>query len=281
ATRCRFQSACSCTLSSAIRHRQGCVLCTDGARRACSTAVTRSWRARLRGAALYGLAVLHTRLGDAAQLSRIGRELISIANTADDHAELTTARHHQTVLALMAGDWPATDALQADTLRDAAAVPTVLTSALHMAAILAMSRGELDDAEQRIRAARAALASVRAESEPFFVTMSLAILVERRAGWICPVGEETMFLARRVGAAQAAGHLRLTDAVLARMRGHLTVALRLLDEADAVFGELDDRYGQALAMAQRGHALRWADDHVGSRDCFAATEALRRELGDL
>ena len=38
AMRWRFQSACSSTRSGAIRHRQGWVLCTDGARSACWTA---------------------------------------------------------------------------------------------------------------------------------------------------------------------------------------------------------------------------------------------------
>jgi predicted ATPase/DNA-binding SARP family transcriptional activator len=234
-----------------------------------------------RAAALYGLAVLHTRLGEAAPLRRIGTELVSIAGTTGNPAELANARHHQTLLALMAGDWPATDELQERTLGEAGAVPTVLTSALHLAAILAMIRGELADAWERLDAARAALAHVPEESEPFFVTMSVAILTERRAGWMCPVGEETMFLARRVGAAQAAGHLRLTAAVQARVRGDLTEALWLLDEADAVFGRLGDDYGEALTVAQRGHALRWAGELPRSRDCFTRAESLRRELGDL
>jgi predicted ATPase/DNA-binding SARP family transcriptional activator len=234
-----------------------------------------------RASALYGLAVLHTRLGDAAPLDAVGAELVAIARAVGGRAELAAARHHQTVLALMTGDWPATDELEARTLADAVGVPTVLTSALHLAAILAMSRGQLDLAATRLDAARAMLATIRKESPPFFVTMSLAVLVERRAGWACPVGEETMFLARRVGAPQAAGHLRLTDAVHARLRGDLAGALRSLAEALATFSSIGDRYGEALSIAQRGHALRWADDLRGSRDCFEIAESLRRGLGDL
>ena len=238
-------------------------------------------RSKLRAAALYGLAVLSTRLGQAGPLDGIGAELVAIAADGGDRADLAAAHHQQTVLAFMAGDWPRSDVLQAQTLVEAARVPTVLTSTLHVAAILAISRGELEAAGRRLAEAGAELAAVPESADPFFITMSPGFVVERRAGWAYVIGEETMWLARRVGPAQAAAHLLLTRAVHARLGGDLDGSLQLLEAAAAAFRSLGDRYGQALTVAQRGHALRWAGDPEASRSCFETAEALRRTLGDL
>jgi hypothetical protein len=238
-------------------------------------------RSASRAPALYGLAVLSTRLGQGEPLDGIGAELVAIAADGGDPAALAGARHQQTVLALMAGDWPRTDALQTRTLVEAAGVPTVLTSARHVAAVLAMSRGELAAAGRRLAEAGAALAAVPESATPFLITMSIGFVVERRAGWAYLIGEETMWLARRVGRAQAAAHLLLTRAMHARLGGDLDGSLQLLEAADAAFRSFGDRYGQALTVAQRGHALRWADDPEASRSCFEEAEALRRTLGDL
>ena len=238
-------------------------------------------RSTLRAAALYGLAVLSTRLGQAGPLDGIGAELVAIAADSGDGAQLAAAHHQQTVLAFMAGDWPRTDALQAQTLVEAAGVPTVLTSTLHVAAILALSRGELEDAGRRLADAGAALAAVPESADPFLITMSPAFVVERRAGWTYVIGEETMWLARRVGRAQATAHLLLTRAMHARLAGDLDGSLQLLEAAASAFRSLGDRYGQALTVAQRGHALRWAGDADASRSCFETAEALRCALGDL
>jgi predicted ATPase/DNA-binding SARP family transcriptional activator len=238
-------------------------------------------RSALRAAALYGLAVLSTRLGQAGPLDGIGAELVAIAADGGDRAQLAAAHHQQTVLAFMSGDWPRTDALQAQTLVEAAGVPSVLTSTLHVAAILALSRGELENAGRRLADAGAALAAVPESADPFLITMSLAFVMERRAGWTYVIGEETMWLARRVGRAQATAHLLLTRAMHARLGGDLDGSLQLLDAAASAFRSLGDRYGQALTVAQRGHALRWVGDCDASRSCFEAAEALRRTLGDL
>jgi tetratricopeptide (TPR) repeat protein len=238
-------------------------------------------RSTLRAAALYGLAVLSTRLGQGGPLDGIGAELVAIAADGGDRADLAAAHHQQTVLAFMAGDWPRTDTLQAQTLVEAAKVPTVLTSTLHVAAILAISRGELEDAGRRLAEAGGAIAAVPESADPFLITMSPAFVVERRAGWAYVIGEETMWLARRVGRAQATAHLLLTRAMHARLGGDLDGSLQLLQAAAAAFRSLGDRYGQALTVAQRGHALRWAGDPEASRSCFETAEALRRTLGDL
>ena len=180
----------------------------------------------------------------------------------------------------MSGDWSRADELQARTLGESVHVPAVRTSAMHFAALLAMNRGEPGAAGQRLAEAGAALAEQPRSVDPFLITMSLGFVVERRAGWACVVGEETMWLARRVGADQAAAHLLLTRAMHARLGGDLAGSLGLLEAAGEMFGSLKDRHGQALTVAQRGHALRWAGDPEASRRCFEEAETLRRALGD-
>ena len=109
-----------------------------------------------------------------------------------------------------------------------------------------------------------ALERIPPSAAPFFTAITLAYLVERRAGWLLPFAEETMLLGRRVGAAQAGAHLLVTLAMHARMNGNLDRALHLLATAAAEFRALGDRYGEALAAAQCGHASRSAGEYSDS-----------------
>ena len=57
-------------------------------------------------------------------------------------------------------------------------------------------------------------------------------------------------------------------------------AFALIDDAYARFSDLDDRYGEAYALCQQGHALRWIARYEEAEPCLLRSEALRRELRD-
>ena len=87
--------------------------------------------------------------------------------------------------------------------------------------------------------------------------MSLGWAVDERQDPPLPFAEETVLFGRRVGAQQAAGHVRLAIALSERLDWPHRECLALTDDACARFHGLDDRYGEAYALSQRGHALRW------------------------
>jgi tetratricopeptide (TPR) repeat protein len=95
-----------------------------------------------------------------------------------------------------------------------------------------------------------------------------------------PFAEETVLFGRRVGAEQAAGYVRLALALTERLAGDLDVAFSLIDDALARFRKLDDRYGEAYALSQRGHTLRWIAQYEDADHFLQGSEALRRDLRD-
>jgi tetratricopeptide (TPR) repeat protein len=117
-------------------------------------------------------------------------------------------------------------------------------------------------------------------ARPFFTAMSLGWAVDERRDPPLPFAEETVLFGRRVGAQQAAGHVRLAIALSERLSGHIDAAFSLIDDARTRFRRLDDRYGEAYALSQRGHALRWIEQYEEADRCLQASESLRRDLRD-
>lgn len=237
-------------------------------------------RTGLRARALVAASVLQIRQGRTSELAAMGEEIVELLGAHGDEAELAEGRHYRALLAFMAGDWPRADDLGAESLRLAAPYPGVCASAQHLAGIMALSRGRVDTARDAFDRAQQSLERAPADSPPCFVAMSLAWVVDERGQVPVPYGEETLLLGRRIGAAQATGHVTVSRALAERLSGRVDLALWLLDDARERFDRLGDRYGLAYAAAQRGHTLRWAGDHVEADRHLAEAEALRRELPD-
>ena len=235
----------------------------------------------LRARALYGRAVLHARRGETGPLREIGAEIVAVHREIGDTDGLPLAMHEQTTLAFMANDWADAQTLSAQTIAAAADQPAVRASALHLSAVIAMNRGDLDTAVTRLDAADTALTEVSADAAPFFTVISMGFMVSYHDGVPLALGEETVLHGRRVGAAQAAAYLVGARATHARLRGRPDVAADLSRRAYEAFRTLGDGYGQAVAAAQRGHALRDTGDQAAARRCFEEAEGLRRAVRDL
>ena len=119
----------------------------------------------------------------------------------------------------------------------------------HFAGVLALGRGTIEAARMRFDAALQALEQVPDNAAPFFIAMSLGWAVDERREPPLPFAEETVLFGRRVGAQQAAGHVRLAIALSERLAGNIGAAFSLIDDAYGRFRELGDRYGGVCLVA--------------------------------
>ena len=158
---------------------------------------------------------------------------------------------------------------------------TVAASSRHLAGLLALGVGRLDEAAAHFAAGTAALGGVEPAAQPFFSAMTICWVTDHRGLVPIPIAEESMVLGRRVGAEQARGYLEAATAVVERLGGNDDAALELLDQAVRRFDALGDVYGLAYATGQRAHTLRWKGDLEGAIRCFEQVERFRSSLRDV
>ena len=237
-------------------------------------------KSALRARALAARSVMLIRQAKSANLTAIGQEIVELLNEHGGPREQAHGYSQRALLTFMAGDWPLAQVQSDEALRVAADFPAVTASAQHLAGVLALGRGELETARARFDAALHALDQVPSDEAPFFIAMSLGWAVDERRDPPLPFAEETVLFGRRVGAQQAAGHVRLAIALSERLAGNSGASFPLVDDAYKRFRDLDDRYGAAYALSQRGHALRWIGQYEDADRSLQESEALRRELRD-
>jgi predicted ATPase/DNA-binding SARP family transcriptional activator len=237
-------------------------------------------RSALRARALAAMSVMLIRQAKAAELTAIGEEIVDLLIEHGEPAERAHGYHQRALLTFMAGDWDLAQRQSDEAFRVTAGLPGVTASMQHFAGVLALGRGENDVARTRFEAALQALEQVPDDAPPFFIAMSLGWAVDERRDPPLPFAEETVLFGRRVGAQQAAGHVRLAIALSERLAGQINTAFTLIDDAYARFRGLDDSFGEAYALSQRGHVLRWIGQYEEADRCLQASESLRRGLRD-
>jgi tetratricopeptide (TPR) repeat protein len=236
-------------------------------------------RSALRARALAAMAVMNIRQANATELTAIGEEIVDLLNEYGEPSERAHGYHQRALLAFMAGDWDLAETQNDEALRVSAGFPT-FASVQHFAGVLAMARGDIEAARTRFDAALQALEGVPDDAAPFFVAMSVGWAVDERRDPPLPFGEETVLFGRRVGAQQAAGYVRLAIALSDRLAGNIDAAFALIDDAYDRFHAVDDRYGEAYALSQHGHALRWVGQYEEADAYLQQSESIRRGLRD-
>jgi predicted ATPase/DNA-binding SARP family transcriptional activator len=234
-----------------------------------------------RARALFAKGVLQVRRADLASVATIGDEIVEVCRAVGDDRAVAAALDQASIFTLMAHDVPKAERLSAAARVQGASAPSTHACTSHFAGVLALASGDAEQARGLLRDAVAALEVVDDETPPFFTTLTVCWVVDDRGAMPLPIGEETMLLGRRVGAAQARGHIAVAAALAERIGGRVDAALDLLDDAGRRFAALDDAYGLAYAVSQRGHTLRWAGDLRAARVCFDDAEVIRRSLRDL
>jgi tetratricopeptide (TPR) repeat protein len=226
------------------------------------------------------MSVLLIRQAKTGELAAVSEEIIDLLNEYGAPEEQAHARHQKALMTFMAGNWELAQAQIDDALRASVAFPAVTASAQHFAGVLAMWRGEMEVARTRFDAALRALERVPVDTPPFFIAMSIGWVIDERTDPPMPFAEETILFGRRVGAQQATGHVQLAIALIERLTGPIAVALAVIEKALAGFRAVNDRYGEAYALAQQGHTLRWAARYQEADRCLRQSESLRRDLCD-
>ena len=234
----------------------------------------------LRTRALFAKGVLHLRRADLEPVAGVAHAITEASQGLGDEA-MAIALDQESIFMLMAHDWASAKQQSTTALAQAGSQPAIAVCARHFAAVLALALGEVDDARALLHEAGAALDRVPEASSPFFTTLSVSWIVDDRGAVPLPVAEDTMLLGRRVGAAQARGHLAVAVALAERLGGRTDLALALLDDAIARFTAMGDTFGTGYALGQRGHTLRWAGDLAGALASFDAAEQVHRSLRDL
>jgi predicted ATPase/DNA-binding SARP family transcriptional activator len=237
-------------------------------------------RSALRARALAAKAVMLIRQAKSAELITIGDEIVDLLNEHGDPGERAHGYHQRALLTFMAGDWGLAQIQSDEAIRVAVEFPAVTASAQHFAGVLALALDEIDTARASFDSALQAVNRVPNDAPPFFIAMSLGWAVDERRDPPLPFLEETVLFGRRVGAQQAAGHVRLAMSFAERMAGSLRAAFALIDDAYVRFRDVDDRYGEAYALSQRGHALRWIGQYEEAGRSLQQSESLRRKLRD-
>jgi predicted ATPase/DNA-binding SARP family transcriptional activator len=237
-------------------------------------------RSALRARALTAKSVMLIRQAKSAELPAIGEEIVDLLIEHGERSERAFGYHQRALLTFMAGDWDLAQRQCEEAFRVTASFPAVTASMQHFAGVLALGRGQIEAARTRFDAALQALEIVPRDAKPFFITLSLGWAVDERRNPPLPFAEETVLFGRRVGALQAAGHLRLAAALGERLAGHMDAAFTLVEDAYGRFRDLEDRYGEAYALSQWGHALRWLAEYEDADRYLQRSEALRRELRD-
>jgi predicted ATPase/DNA-binding SARP family transcriptional activator len=237
-------------------------------------------RSALRARALAAMSVMLIRQAKSAELMAIGEEIVDLLIEHGEPGERAHGYHQRALLTFMAGDWDLAQRQSDETFRVTAGFPGVTASMQHFAGILALGRGETEAARSRFNAALQALDLVPVDAAPFFIAMSLGWAVDERHDPPLPFGEETVLFGRRVGAQQAAGYVRLAVALSERLADHIDAAFALIDDAYDRFHAVDDRYGEAYALSQHGHALRWVGQYEEADAYLRRSESIRRDLRD-
>ena len=235
----------------------------------------------LRARALFASGVLHVRRSQILPLLEIGEELAALEDVLGNDVRRGDATFLRAVFSWVAHDWPRACQLTDEAIAIGAVDDIIAVSSHHLAGLLALGVGRLNDAAAEFAAATAALAEVTAGAPPFFSAMTICWVTDDRGAVPIPVAEESLLLGRRVGAEQARGYLEAVTAIVERLRGNTEAALGLLEDAVQRFAGLDDVYGLAYATGQRAHTLRWMGDPESAIRCFEQVEEYRSSLRDV
>jgi predicted ATPase len=227
-----------------------------------------------RSRGLLALALLDARLGRVSRFSELGEKAIAVA--PKEAAAFT--RVLAGFLEPVRGN--VTAALAAADKGMAEEAPEVVAAAYWLRSVIELSREETSEALKFLHDTLAAVERVPAEAAPFLPVVTATIVLVPCAGRWVPAFEETALIGRRVGRAQAVGHIWSAIGSAYRIDRDLPMAAGAVRHAVEVFSRLGDDAGRAFALQQLGCIERDLRSYADARAHLGEALRLRRQLGD-
>ena len=238
----------------------------------------------VRARALLAACLVGLRRGVHERIHEFGAESVAIFQELGDHAGMFDAVEVSAAYrAIVSGEKDIEVLLSEHEALVVDDLPTARPPAwaAHTRGIAAWFRREYPRARQQFEAALEGSGELIAEPRPALWPLSYGLIsVEREAGYPLLLQEDTVIVARRVGAEAAAAYILVNLAAVDRAEGDFAHAGELTEESLARFQRLADKQGEAYALNALGNLARSSGDFERGRALLDRSLALRQEVGD-
>ena len=240
---------------------------------------------RARADALRAKCGLDVRLGHTARIGMLGAERVAIFRRLADRPAVAHALGEQGVYEYQAGDYDSAERLYAESRALAGELGNdeVAAAVLHSVGLLALSRGEFEQAEAALRDCLARLRALSPHgADAFFPvhTNGLFVTPEGPGGAPRMLLEETVQVFRQVDAASGIGYVLAARADVARARRRRRRSHALLGESLEQFRSVGDASGTAFVLNRLGNLAPALGEHDEGRERLEEALTIRRQLGD-
>jgi predicted ATPase/DNA-binding SARP family transcriptional activator len=239
-------------------------------------------RTAVRARALLAASLVGLRRG-VPGVDEFATESVAIFGELDDHAEMFDAVEVSAAYQVIAGRQESEQLVREYEALSVEGLPAARPSAwaAHTRGIAAWFRRDHAEARRQLEAALAHVGELGSDARPALWPLCYGMFaIEAEVGYPLFLQEDTVLLARRVGAEEAAAHILVNLAAVDRIEGDLGQALQRIEESLARFRRLADRQGEAFAINALGNLARSSGDFERGEALLDRSLALRSEIGD-
>jgi predicted ATPase/DNA-binding SARP family transcriptional activator len=239
-------------------------------------------RTVVRARALLAASLVGLRRG-VPGVDEFATESVAIFGELDDHAEMFDAVEVSAAYQVIAGRREGEDLLREYEALRVEGLPAARPSAwaAQTRGIAAWFRREYAEARRQLEAALEHVGELSSDGRPALWPLCYGMFaIEEEVGYPLFLQEDTVLLARRVSAEEAAAHILVNLAAVDRIEGDFSEALERIEESLARFQRLEDRQGEAFALNALGNLARSSGDFERGQALLDRSLALRTEIGD-
>lgn len=241
-------------------------------------------RTAVRARALLAVSLIGIRRGVYERIEELAAQGVEDFAALGDHAGMFDVVEAWGGYRVIVGDEETVEALVGeyhDLLADDLPAARPPAWAAQARGVSAWLRRDYAAARQQLEVALERLGELAREPRPALWPLSCGLIsAEPEFGYPFVLHEETVVVARRVGAETAVAYTLLNLAAVARAEGETEHADGLSEESLARFRQLGDRQGEGYALTALGNLARAGGDPARAQRLLGASLALRQEIGD-